>query len=344
MLHTDSFCLLKNARKIGANERNYAINKVDQLFKSPRVQQALELRELYGYYGHGLREKIGKLRVPEMVVIMHEGKPVVLNAAPSNVCVDLSIDTDTGIITHTEEVFEESDGGKVVASMIRGKIGGWSWATGGDESAICITNAIAGFDYVKMPNYISIFHPASKGMMLESASGGSGAGGRQYSEQGVMFLESMKSAGYGQEAIDSIIEDMQKGVVDLDLIAHYREQAMILEAVAETRALELMRKQSEAEQQLAEVKQLAEKKTRMFLDAVEALPVFIGEKHRQALSRMETKEDLQVVQALFESVASLPSGRLPNIGQPTSETVPVSAPKVDVPILGFNRQTPPKFG
>lgn len=342
MLHTDSFCLLKNARTIGANERNYAVNKVAELFKSPTVKQSLELRELYGYYGHGLRQQLGQLHVPEVVVINVNGKPVVINAAPSNVCVDLSIDTDTGIVTHTEEVLEDTDGGKIISAMIKSKVGGWSWATGGSQGAICIPRTLSGFDYVNTPNFISIFHPASKGMMLESANGG--AGGRQYSEQGVMFLESMKSAGYGQEAIDSIIDDMQKRVVDLDLISHYREQAMILEAVAETRALALERQKAETEQQMAEVKRLADQKTRMFLDAVEALPIFIGEKHRQALSRMETKEDLQVVQALFESVASLPSGRLPNIGQPASETVPVSAPKVDVPILGFDRQTPPKFG
>lgn len=343
MHFTDSFSLLKNARTIGANERRYAIEKVDQLFKSPTVQQALKLRELYGYYGHGLREMTGRLDVPEVAVIKVGNQPVITTAVPSNVCVDISIDTDTGIVTHTEDVLESTETGKVVKSMLDGKVGGWSWATRGDDGMVAIPRVFKGFDFVTTPNYVSLFHPASEGLMMESA--GVVAGGRQYTEQGVMFLESMQAAGYGQEAIDAVIDDMQKRVVDLDLIANYREQAMILEAVAETRALELTKYQSETAAQIAELTALNERRTAMFLESVQTLPVFVSNEQKQALMRMETDRDVAIVRNLFESVAKLPSGKLPNIGQGHEGVhVPPHGKPVQAGfVVGFNSGEVPKF-
>ncbi len=340
MLHTDSYSLLKNARAIGANERNYAIDKVDKLFKSPIVQQSIKLRELYGYYGHGFRQLTGRLDVPEVAVINIGGKPLITNTIPSNVCVDVSINTDTGIVTHTEDVLEGTDGGKIVGSMIASKIGGWSWATGGDEGYVAIPKILKGFDYVVCPNYVSLLHPASEGLMLESANGD---GASKYTEQGVMFLESMRSAGYGQEAIDAVIDDMQHHVTDLDVIANFREQAMILEAVAETQALAHTKYQAETERELTELRQLNKKRTSMFLEAIQALPVFISPEQKQAISRMETPEDLKITRHLFESVAKLPSGRLPNIGSPEQCQVPTKSVQCG-PVIGFASQTPPKFG
>lgn len=341
MLKSDSFSLLKNARKYGANERRYAIDKVGKLFQSPSVKESLRLRELYGYYGHGLREMIGSLDVPEVAVIKVNGNSIVTNTVPSNVCVALDIDEDTGVITHTEEVLD-TDPGKIVQSMLKGEVGGWSWATSGKDGYFSIPTCIKGFDYVVQPNYISLLHPASEGMMNESAGG---AGGR-YSEQGVMFLESMRSAGYGQEAVDAIVEDMRNRAVDLDLIAHFREQTMILESVRELEALEFAKDRADLEKELDELRGLNERRTAMFLDSVERLPIFMSQEQRQALSRMANDSDFAVVRTLFESVRKLPNGRVPNIGQP--ERSPIIRPTVSNQDeqgmnLSFSAPQVPKF-
>lgn len=344
MLHSDSFSLLKNARKYGANERRYAIDKVGKLIQSPQVKEALRLREMFGYYGHGLREMVGTLDVPEVAVIKVDGNAIVTNTVPSNVCVDLAIDEDTGVITHTEEILVATDPGKIVQSMIASSAGGWSWATSGKDGYFSIPTRIKGFDYVVQPNYISLLHPASEGMMNESA----GAGGSRYSEQGTMFLESMRSAGYGQEAVDAIIEDMHRRALDLDLIANFREQTMILESIAEMRALEHAKDRAELEREIEELRGLNNKQSRMFLEAAERLPVFMSNEQRQALSRMNTDRDFEVVRTMFESVRRLPVGQVPNVGavQPEIAPRPASRPVGDESRmnLSFGSPTVPKFG
>lgn len=71
---------------------------------------------MYGYYGHGRRamhyNKTKSLNLPEVSVVMVDGKPVVLENVPSNRTIDISID-DNGIVTHTQEILD-TDTGRIV--------------------------------------------------------------------------------------------------------------------------------------------------------------------------------------------------------------------------------------
>ncbi|XJF60155.1 head processing protein (plasmid) [Escherichia coli] len=166
---TDRFSLVEKIRKhTPQNNRNYVIQSVRDTFNSPETKERIALGEMYGYYGHGRRamhyNKTKSLNLPEVSVVMVDGKPVVLENVPSNRTIDISID-DNGIVTHTQEILD-TDTGRIVQGMINSGAGGWSWATSGPDSSVSLVKSFHGFDYVTVPNYISL---DKKSLMLESA-------------------------------------------------------------------------------------------------------------------------------------------------------------------------------
>lgn len=162
---TDRFSLFNHGRKIGANKRRYIVKAVQDMLNNDETQESLRLGEAYGFYGHGARERAKKLSLRETEVITIDGKPVVVENVPSNRTVSVTCNDD-GIVEHTEE-FLDTPTGKIALSMWESKAGGWSWATGGRDSAnAAIATSFHGFDYVLKPNYLSLEHPA---MMMESS-------------------------------------------------------------------------------------------------------------------------------------------------------------------------------
>lgn len=295
--HTDRFSLFEKVRKGKQNNRNYMLEAVKSMINSPETQEGLRLGELYGYYGHTRRVMTGNMELPETAVVMVEGKAVVLDNVPSNRTVELSVDDD-GVVTHTEEIFETPTG-KIVASMLESRAGGWSWVTTGrDSPAISIPKAFYGFDYVTMPNFISKDHPAA---MHECADSRTAA-----------MLESLQNQGFSSDAATSIIEHY-------DLLSH--REAMI-ESVLRVEELEsttliatgqLLAKERELEETRAMLESLRtanaqqgnmmEGRKSMLAKALDRLPVFVTERHRSALANMQTEDDLAVAVALFESLS-----------------------------------------
>ncbi|GAL07865.1 phage protein [Photobacterium aphoticum] len=109
MKHTDRFNLFKDGRKLGANKRNYILSSVRQMFESLQTRELLRTGEAFGYYGHGMREKAGKLNLREIEVVNVDGKPVVLQNVPACRTLDISVDDD-GTVTHTQEIFDTAPG------------------------------------------------------------------------------------------------------------------------------------------------------------------------------------------------------------------------------------------
>ena len=141
------------------NNRRYLIKAVQKIIASDTVQEEIQLGEMLGYFGHGIRAMTGKMKPSEVEFINVNGKMVKVDVEPSNYCLDVSC-TDDGIITHKQRILDTSSG-KQVQAMHDGKTGGWSWATSGKPHAI---NVLAGFDYVNQPSYIDL----EKQAMFES--------------------------------------------------------------------------------------------------------------------------------------------------------------------------------
>jgi hypothetical protein len=300
---SDRFSLFNDGRKLSANKRNYIIKAVQAMINSPRTQELLRLGEAYGYYGHQSRQRANKLSIGETEVIMINGRPVVVENVPSNRTISITC-SDDGIVEHTQE-FLDTDTGRIALGLYNSRAGGWSWATGGqDTREASITTSYHGMDYVLQPNYISLDHPA---MMMESAN----------SEQ--MILESLQEQGFDEESARNIYANMTQQS-NVELVGDLTNQLMYLESVnAELRE---------------KVEQNA-KATSMLLDVVDSLPIYVTDAQRKAIANMASKEDHQVVRAMFESLGSRKMATLPtNSYVPVEQKVSV-APQIKQQFVNF---------
>ncbi|EGR1298295.1 head processing protein [Vibrio alginolyticus] len=287
----DRFSLFNHGRRIGANKRKYIVQAVQKLFDTEEVKEALRLGEAYGYYGHAPRQRAGKLSLGETEVININNKPVVVENIPSNRTIMIACDND-GIVSHTEE-FLETETGRIARSLHQSKAGGWSWATGGHDSA---SNAIAtsfhGVDYVLHPNYLSLDHPA---MMLESVE-----------QKNEMLLESLQSVGgFDTNSAANIVDSFNNQIgVSPEIITELEGDKMYLEGVN----MEL-RTKLDSESRFRN----------MLLESLNKLPFYITDEQKNALASMSNEHDFEVVNAMFESMGSTPLETLP-----TSQYKPVT--------------------
>lgn len=289
---TDRFNIFKNSRKLGGNKRNYVLAAVKQLFESANTRESIQLGELYGYYGHGRRQMNGRLDIPEVSVMMLEGKPVVIENVPSNRTVDVSID-DEGTVTHTQEIFV-TDPGKIVSGLIDSKAGGWSWAMGGAEGRWVIPREFSGFDYVGAPNYISLDHPS---YLLESGS--------SRAQQREMLLESLQRQGYTPNAAKTISEHFD-AMLDMNVdISSMEEDVLLLEGLlveSNTKISDLESMRNDLTKTVSELEEKNASRRTMLLEAVSALPVNLNDEQIEALVNLNSADDAKVVTKLFESV------------------------------------------
>lgn len=295
---TDRFSLFEDGRTLDANKRNYIIKSVQDTIASAKTQELLRLKESFGYYGHAPRQRANKLDIGETEVIMIKGRPVVVENVPAARTIAISC-SDDGIVTHTQE-FLDSPTGKIALSLWESGAGGWSWATGGDDRAKgAIARAYHGMDYVLQPNYISLDHPA---MMMESAG----------AEK--MFLESLQSKGFDANEAESIADHIRSAVPAYDAVEH-EQQIMFLEGINADLNIQL-----EARNQQVD----------MLLEAVNKLPIYISDAQRIAMNDIGGSGNLEVVQAMFESVGSSQAKTLPIGFVPVSNVVEQKSNRSDL--------------
>ncbi len=303
---TDRFSLIDKIRRhTPQNDRNYIIQSVRETFNDPEVQEHIKLGEMYGYYGHGRRamqyEKNGKLTLPEVSVVIVDGKPVTLTNVPSNRTIAIDVD-DNGIITHTQEILD-TDPGNIVKGMIASNAGGWSWATGGKDGAVrSLVNSYHGMDYVTIPNYISL---DKSSMMLESAD-----------TRGEQMHAALRNAGYSDNAATDLCQHFEK-MMSSQAMFEAVERTNQMESqlwASQGRLLEVEKRLSEANLILESQGDSAAKRRKIMRNALTELPVFLSKEQKQALIRMETEEDAQVLAAMLESAVGSAGATLPLSG------------------------------
>lgn len=306
--HTDRFNIFNDGRKLGSNKRNYILNSVRTMFESMETQELLRTGEAYGYYGHSVRQRVGKLNVMETEIINVNGKPVVVDNVPACRTTAISIDDD-GTVTHTQEIFDTPTG-RIVDSLISSQVGGWSWATSGrDTKAASITKAYAGMDYVLQPNYLSLDHPA---MMLEST------------DRDSLLLESLQGAGLDEDSARKAIQIGNSETYLVDRLAELESEVMLLEGMISSG--------QEIEAELEREREEQAKKESLMLEALEKLPVYMTQEQRKAFTEMKDESDLKVVGAMFESLGranldGLPLGPGNNLTIPPDRAKNMQAPK-----------------
>lgn len=324
---TDRFSLVEKIRKHTLqNNRNYVIQSVRDTFNSPETKERIALGEMYGYYGHGRRamhyNKTKSLNLPEVSVVMVDGKPVVLENVPSNRTIDISID-DNGIVTHTQEILN-TDTGHIVQGMINSGAGGWSWATSGPDSSVSLVKSFHGFDYVTVPNYISL---DKKSLMLESAE-----------ERDAAIHAALIEQGFTDNAATDLVHHFS---------AMKNQQAMLESAHREALESELMlleveniqlRDKLRAQTAMMESQGENAKQCRRILrEAIQEMPVFISAEQRRALCRMQSEDDARIVAAMLESLGANATYGLPVSGKKEPELSPKEN-KNTTPLLFVSRR------
>lgn len=312
---TDKFSLRDLVRKhTPQNGRNYLLEAVQRTITSPLTRERIALGESFGYYGHGRREahynKTGSLRLPEFTVLMVDGKPVPVNNIPSNRTLDIRLDGD--VVTHTQEIFD-NDTGHIVDTMERGNIGGWSWATSGPENHLgAHVREFEGFDWVTTPNFISLNR---KTAMLESADDREAAIIRQCQAQGFSENAAVDIAHHFERMREhAMLEDAS------NLMPMLEGQMLNMEGQLYAMQEEL----TTSKAQLESVQAGDNARQAALSDFIKNLPVFVTTAQREALSRMQTPDDMRIVTALFEGVMStvIPGKQVTRITAPqkTSQT------------------------
>jgi hypothetical protein len=146
---TDSvtYNVRQRGRQYRGADRNFDTVALAALINSPKVQEKVKHGDMFGYYGHWVRECFG-MNPPESV--MHEGKHVPL--LPALRTVELAADTE-GNITHRSE-FLDNVHGEAAANLWKNKSGGWSSVIVGVPGTMPVVGRdFCGFDYVKEPNF-----------------------------------------------------------------------------------------------------------------------------------------------------------------------------------------------
>lgn len=275
----DRFSLFNDGRKLDSNKRNYIVKAVQQMINNERTQEQLRLGESFGYYGHGPRQRANKLDIGETEIIMIKGKPVVVDNIPAGRTISISCN-DEGIVDHEQE-FLDTATGRIALSMWESAAGGWSWATGGDDTKrASITKSYHGMDYVKQPNYLSLNHPA---MMMEGVN------------KDDMLLESLKNNGFEQDDAQSIVDAMSEAAIETSSV-ELEQQIMYLESVQ----AELQSKLDNTENALS-----------MMIGAAESLPIYISDSQRAAMADLSESRNQATVKAMFESVGNNQAKTLP---------------------------------
>ncbi|MCP9269512.1 head processing protein [Xenorhabdus sp. XENO-1] len=336
---TDRFSVIDNIRKhTPQNARNYVLSSVKASLESKEVKERMALGELYGFYGHSRREeyykRTGELRLPETSFIMIDGKPVALDNVPSNRTVAVSID-DSGIVSHSQEILD-TDTGRIVKGMEHSRAGGWSWVTGGSDSPWkSVVRRFYGFDYVTTPNYISLDREL---MMAESVS-----------DRQSHIVQAFVSSGFTESAAIDLSDHFEK-MREHDMMIESVNRAQTAEGellVLSGHLLELNQKIEVQDAMLGAVQRKADLRQRYLRSAIDKLPVFLSEEQKNALLSMETEDDLQMVEAIFESVGNVDFGGLPLGRMSDYQPAPhkrSSKSLSQAPIFSLKTQKPPKFG
>ncbi|MEC6833041.1 head processing protein [Photobacterium toruni] len=298
---TDRFCLFNDGRNLGGNKRNYITSSVKSMFESAQTKELLRLKEAIGFYGHKARERANKLFVGESEIIYIDGKPVAVENIPANRTIDISIDEETGIVTHTQEILD-TPAGAIVNALIESRQGGWSWATSGrDGQTASYANTFAGVDYVLQPNYLSLDHPS---MMMESVT-----------DRDTVMLEAMNRIGVDESSTQKVMAIGDSSGFLIEQVTNLEQQNMYLESLVSVR-----------EGNVA----VAERKLAMLIDSVEqSLPIFLSDEQKSAIHSLKSENDINVVQSMFESIGRINFGNLPINSHKGQTTATVQAPKVD---------------
>lgn len=175
-------------------DRDVDIPSLVLLVNGPFVQESVRKGDIYGYMGHGFREKYG-LDLPEAIIDPQTGKTVTLEPAVKTVMIKAY---DDGTIEHQQE-FMPTAAGQIARRLYQGKSWGFSSVfyapTVGNKR---VPKNYFGMDFVKSPNY-----DTNRGYdaMLDSTGAGAIAGAPGFQAEYNAMLDSVNAMMAANEEV-----------------------------------------------------------------------------------------------------------------------------------------------
>ena len=322
--HDFNFNVLNKNRKLTANAQKYLIENIRAQVYDPACRERLTMRELLGYFGHGLRQLAGQMQLPETGLIKTPSGHIKVENEPSNVTVALECEKN-GDFKHSQEILTTIPGTKVSA-MMESKVGGFSWAFTPAAARIGITGVgrFHGMDYVKDPGFSD-----NRGYVFESAE----------DVNLEMVLESVSARlNVSEEEAGKIIQAWSDTAhLNAMELQHRIDEAAVFEA-AQMETIEVHEATiSTITEELEELKRKHEARKKLIFESAERSVIAIPAENIEAMIRMETKEDVEKALGFFESAATVNLANFPLLGN--------SFPDVDIPAHNrANHDKPAEYG
>jgi len=287
-----NFSLLDEGRKYTGHHRKYILESARSVCYAPETREGIQLREKFGFLGHGRRMLAGKLQLGETEVVrLPNGQSILLENIPSNVTTFFEV-SQNGDVEHHQELLLENDPGKTVFGLHKSRVGGFSWACGGaDGGAMGTTkiNSFEGFDYVLNPGF-----SANRGYILESAD----AGTRD------MILENIGKLGVKdpEQRLESWVSSVQIHAAELEekLIQTAIYEAALQERIDQQQmdAAELAAGLSKLQAENEQIRQFRE---RIITEGAKQSVIAIPDRVQQAIISMANEADFYELVNFFET-------------------------------------------
>jgi len=298
-----NFNLFQEGRKHTGHHRHYLLESAMTTCYAPETREKIQLREAFGYFGHGRRQIARKLHLEEVESVkLPDGSVVIIENIPSNVTTFFEINKK-GEVEHHQEILEDNKPGQVVAGLHKNRVGGFSWAMKGYDGGVAGKTAVAdfyGFDYVLNPGFSS-----NRGYLLENA--GEAENTRD------MILESLcKESGIDDKTAEAYLNSWVASaeIHNQELIERLEEAAIYEDSLREdieTKGSEIAHLQglvkgfNEAERRRAEIITESAKKS------IVVVPEYVV----NALLEMSNETDFNTLIGFFESASRVNLNGLP---------------------------------
>lgn len=292
-----SFNLFNEGRQYTGNHRKYVLESVQAMIASPATRERIQLREGLGYLGHGRRQILGKLDPGEVEQIrLPSGEMLLVENIPACVTTALTIGDD-GTVTHTQELLDTKPG-QVAQALNDSKVGGFSWATGGNDGGAFGATRVKsfhGFDYVMNPNFSS-----NRGYAIFESAEGQGEG---------LILESLSNMGINRDDAGLYLRNWQlSAVLEMEGLNERLEQSAILESALRD---DLQGTQARLAQLEAEFKAREEGRQQILESVLSGLTIAIPKPAVEAIARMSNPEDAKALAMILEKAAKIDLSQLP---------------------------------
>ncbi len=305
-----NFSLLDEGRKYTGHHRKYILESARTVCYSPETREGIQLREKFGFLGHGRRVLAGKLQLGETELVkLPGGQSILLENIPSNVTTFFEVAQD-GRVEHHQELLLENDPGKTVFGLHKSRVGGFSWACGGYDGAATGStkiNSFEGFDYVLNPGF-----SANRGYILESAN----AVTRD------VILENIEKLGVAdpEQRLESWSASVQFYASELE---ERLSQAGIYESIMEDR-LETYNDDRVAMSKTililkSEMEQMTQTRERIITECAKQSIVVIPDSVQQAMISMSNESDFHAMTNFFESARRIDLNQFPVPGSAPSQ-------------------------